>query len=65
MASGAIATLIDEAPRHLFPGGWLALEHGNAQGETLRSLLVARGFTHVTSHRDLAGHERVTEGQAP
>ncbi len=29
------------------------------------SLLVARGFTHVTSHRDLAGHERVTEGKAP
>jgi hypothetical protein len=24
---------------------------------------VARGFTHVTSHRDLAGRERVTEGQ--
>jgi release factor glutamine methyltransferase len=39
------------------------LEHGNTQGETLRSLLVARGFTHVTSHRDLAGHERVTEGK--
>ena len=27
--------------------------------------LVARGFTHVTSHRDLAGHERVTEGKWP
>jgi release factor glutamine methyltransferase len=61
--TSAIVTLVDEAPRHLNPGGWLALEHGNAQGETLRSLLVARGFTHVTSHRDLAGHERVTEGK--
>ena len=59
----AIATLINEAPEHLHPGGWLALEHGSAQAETLRSLLVARGFTHVTSHRDLAGHERVTEGK--
>jgi len=63
--TSAITTLINEAPRHLVPGGWLALEHGNSQGETLRSLLVARGFTHVTSHRDLAGHERVTEGKAP
>jgi release factor glutamine methyltransferase len=63
--TSAIVTLINEAPRHLHPGGWLALEHGNTQGETLRSLLVARGFTHVTSHRDLAGHERVTEGKAP
>jgi len=63
--TSAFHTLINEAPRHLRPGGWLALEHGNTQAETLRSLLVARGFTHVTSHRDLAGHERVTEGKAP
>jgi release factor glutamine methyltransferase len=59
----ALATLINGAPGHLRPGGWLALEHGATQAETLRSLLVARGFTHVTSHRDLAGHERVTEGK--
>ena len=58
----ALATLINGAPEHLLPGGWLALEHGTTQGERLRSMLVARGFTHVTSHRDLAGHERVTEG---
>ncbi len=63
--SGALVTLINGAPDHLNPGGWLALEHGSEQAETLRSLLVARGFTHVTSHRDLAGHERVTEGKAP
>jgi release factor glutamine methyltransferase len=61
----ALLTLINGAAEHLLPGGWLALEHGAAQGETLRSLLVARGFTHVTSHRDLAGHERVTEGKGP
>lgn len=59
----AFHTLINGAPRHLNPGGWLALEHGATQGEALRSLLVARGFTSVTSHRDLAGHERVTEGK--
>ena len=61
----ALATLINGAPDQLRPGGALALEHGRTQGETLRSLLVARGFTHVTSHRDLAGHERVTEGIWP
>jgi release factor glutamine methyltransferase len=58
----ALATLINGAPGHLRPGGWLLLEHGATQGMSLRSKLVARGFTHVTSHRDLAGHERVTEG---
>jgi release factor glutamine methyltransferase len=61
----ALATLINGAPEHLAPGGWLALEHGATQAETLRAALVARGFTHVTSHRDLAGRERVTEGQIP
>lgn len=59
----ALATLINEAPAHLRPGGWLFLEHGATQGAALRDALVARGFTHVTSHRDLAGHERVTEGK--
>jgi release factor glutamine methyltransferase len=59
----ALLTLINGAPEHLLPGGWLALEHGESQGERLRAALVARGFTHVTSHRDLAGRERITEGQ--
>jgi release factor glutamine methyltransferase len=61
----ALATLINGAPAHLKPGGWLLLEHGTTQAGTLRDALVARGFTHVTSHRDLAGHERVTEGFWP
>jgi release factor glutamine methyltransferase len=61
----ALLTLINESPGHLLPGGWLALEHGEAQGERVRTALVARGFTHVTSHPDLAGRERVTEGQFP
>ena len=61
----ALTTLINGAPAHLEPDGWLFLEHGAAQGDALRAALVARGFTHVTSHRDLAGHERVTEGCWP
>ena len=61
--SAALATLINRAPGHLVDGGWLALEHGESQGEFTRTALVARGFTHVTSAPDLAGHERVTSGQ--
>jgi release factor glutamine methyltransferase len=59
---GALTTLINSAPGHLAAGALLALEHGAAQAQALRDALVARGFTHVTSHRDLAGHERVTLG---
>lgn len=51
------------AAAHLAAGGWLLLEHGATQGEALRAELVAAGFAHVRSHPDLAGHERMTEGQ--
>lgn len=51
------------AAAHLAPGGWLLLEHGATQGAALRGELEAAGFAHVRSHRDLAGHERMTEGQ--
>jgi release factor glutamine methyltransferase len=59
----ALSAIIAEAPGHLRPGGWLVLEHGWKQAATVRDQLVRRGFAHVRSHRDLAGHERVTEGQ--
>jgi release factor glutamine methyltransferase len=59
----ALRLLARGAAAHLAPGGWLLLEHGAAQGEALRRELVAAGFTHVRSHRDLAAHERMTEGQ--
>ena|SRR5262245_17769027 len=61
--TAALFTLISGAPACLAADGWLILEHGATQGPRLRAALVARGFTHVTSHRDLAGHERITEGK--
>jgi release factor glutamine methyltransferase len=51
------------APAHLEAGGWLLLEHGADQAAAVRSELVAAGFRYVRSHRDLAGRERITEGQ--
>lgn len=51
------------APPHLRAGGWLLLEHGAEQGPEVRRDLVAAGFRHVRSHRDLSSHERITEGQ--
>ncbi len=57
----SLRILIDSAPVHLEPGGWLLLEHGYRQAPDVARALVARGFTHVTSRRDLAGHGRMTE----
>jgi release factor glutamine methyltransferase len=58
-----LRAIIRAAPEHLQPGAWLALEHGTAQAGAVAHELVARGFGSVRSHRDLGGHERVTEGQ--
>jgi release factor glutamine methyltransferase len=58
-----LRTLARGATAHLVPGGWLLLEHGATQGAALRHELVLAGFAHVRSQRDLAGHERMTEGQ--
>jgi release factor glutamine methyltransferase len=52
-----------DAPQHLEAGGWLLLEHGADQGAAVRHELVLAGCRYVRSHRDLAGHERITEGQ--
>lgn len=60
-----LRAIIQAAPQHLRPGGWLALEHGATQAVSVRRELVARGFGGVRSQRDLGGHERVTEGQWP
>lgn len=59
----ALDHLVVTSPRHLARGGWLILEHGWKQADAVRNLLVRTGFTHVRSHADLAGHERVTEGR--
>jgi release factor glutamine methyltransferase len=54
-----------EAPRHLVAGGGLLLEHGFAQGAPVRKLLSRHGFIGIETHRDLAGHERVSGGRLP
>jgi release factor glutamine methyltransferase len=62
-ALACLRAIVHAAPQHLVRGGWLLLEHGALQGEPVRSELVLAGFGYVRSHRDLAGHERVTEAQ--
>ncbi len=58
----AIRCIVQGAPEHLKQGGWLLLEHGYDQAETVRELLQGRGFTQVSSRLDLNGIERCTGG---
>jgi len=61
----ALRHLIALAPDHLCPGAWLVLEHGADQAREVAAALVAAGYARVRCHRDLAGHDRVTEAQWP
>jgi release factor glutamine methyltransferase len=58
-----IRHIIQMAPKHLKPGGWLLLEHGYDQALAVRELLLASGFHSVQSRQDLAGIERCSGGQ--
>jgi release factor glutamine methyltransferase len=57
-----IKRIIIKAGRHLKAGGRLLLEHGNEQGKAVRALLKQHDFTTIKTHKDLAGHERVSLG---
>lgn len=61
----AIRAIVHAAPGHLQARAWLQLEHGWDQGEAVRILLQARGFTDVDTLRDLAGQARVSLGLWP
>jgi release factor glutamine methyltransferase len=53
-----LRAIVDAAPAHLEPGGWLLLEHGWQQAEAVRRLLTGAGLAAAASRRDLAGIER-------
>lgn len=61
----AIRAIVQDAPQHLRPGGWLLLEHGYTQHHAVQTLMEARGFTEVSGRLDLGGHVRCTGGQWP
>ncbi|RZJ00748.1 MAG: HemK family protein methyltransferase, partial [Haliea sp.] len=60
-----IRQIIDQAPHHLHPGGWLLLEHGHDQADAVRELLCQRGFVQIDGRQDLAGIRRCSGGKWP
>jgi release factor glutamine methyltransferase len=59
----AIRTLIRGAPSHLQPQGWLVLEHGHDQAQTVCELMRQHGFASPATRCDLAGLPRCTGAQ--
>ncbi|WP_331346305.1 peptide chain release factor N(5)-glutamine methyltransferase [Cellvibrio sp. UBA7661] len=58
-----IELIIRDSWNYVAEGGWLLLEHGYDQGESVRALLRARGFIAVETRCDFGGNERVSLGK--
>lgn len=58
-----LMVICKSATDHLYPNGWLFLEHGWNQGEYVRNLFYKFGFDSIFTILDYCGHERVTYGQ--
>lgn len=61
----AIRTIVRDARAHLHAGGWLLLEHGFDQGQAVRGLFDACGYSEIFTERDLEGRERASGGRRP
>lgn len=61
----AVRHIVLHASGHLEPDAVLLLEHGHDQGGAVCALLGESGYSHVTTHTDLAGLPRVTQARRP
>lgn len=53
-----LGSILDQARRHLAPGGLLACETGESQHAALRQLATSLGYARTVSRQDLAGRDR-------
>ena len=60
-----INTIATQACHYLKPNGFLILEHGYRQSQSVRTRLQSLGYNAVNTLTDHAGHERVTLGVLP
>jgi release factor glutamine methyltransferase len=60
-----IRRIIQAAPSHLNPNGWLMLEHGYDQAKKVAELLTLHGFEQISHAPDLSGTLRVSLGRMP
>lgn len=57
--------ITSQACRHLKPGGWLLVEHGWDQAQSVAELMRSAGLAAVRSVKDYGGNDRVTMGRNP
>ena len=60
VGSGKVRRIVASASNYLAPDGWLLIEHGYNQAESVQALLVEAGYSGIGSRRNMAGILRVT-----
>ncbi|OAN43501.1 peptide chain release factor N(5)-glutamine methyltransferase [Microbacterium sp. H83] len=60
-----VRVLSTRAQELLRPGGLLVIEHGELQGEAIRSILTRDGWRAAATHRDLTSRDRATTALRP
>ena len=58
-----IKIIISQSSAYLNTNGWLVIEHGYNQGQAVRDLMCAAGFSKVATQQDYNHVDRVTLGQ--
>jgi release factor glutamine methyltransferase len=61
----ALRRIVADAPVHLQDNGWLLLEHGWDQADSVQRLLTGHGFVDVQTRQDLGKQPRCTGGRRP
>ena len=58
-----LAEIIQQATRHLLPGGCCVVEHGSSQASAVIDLMEEAKYSRVKGHLDLSGLDRFVVGQ--
>ena len=58
-----IEHLCTHAKNHLANNGWLIVEHGYNQKQSVADCFAKNGFTEIEQQKDLSGHTRMTAGK--
>lgn len=58
-----IRIICQQAPTYLAENGWLLIEHGYNQADSVQAILKENSFHDITTQQDYAGNDRVTFGK--
>jgi len=61
----AIRLIAEQAQKHLNTSGWLLIEHGYDQAESVRNLLASNGYRHIETVQDIEHRDRLCRAKCP